>query len=536
MDDILKLNANTLVELENNKYEWNFDNNYKPSKESIRFWLWEKEFFKQDEFKTPPFHYFITDNLYRKGYDTKTIECYRGAAKSTLINVKSFLYWVFYGEIPNYGIIHYGYIASASIDLIKGHIEQIHETIINNPKLSKVFEIKKINLGDYPRLDIFNKILGRKIILEGKSPTQKIRGKKAGEGHRADFLICDDVESEESVKTTEAIAGMAVWLTEAILPSLKKGGLTILIGTPLHEDSLLSRNANSVDTTSIVVKACKRFNPLREPLLEECAWQDSYPPELIMKDYKKFKRNKNTLGFWQEIMLQLKADDAQLFDTTKLGWFSMVDQPIDLQVFVSLDAGSGSNVGLDDSAFSVIGVRPDGYWYILEIFNDKLDTIEIVNKIFSLCNKYSGDLVMESGIIANLLEPLIDNKKIEDDDDFSFDFETFIIKKNTVLATGRSGKGNGKLNVFKMHEPRVSAGKLLLPIERKLDDGFGTLVTQMEGISHSRILVPNDDVLDSVAQLELLRIASVPEMSEEEYRLRSASVSYSYSNPYSIKG
>ncbi len=530
MTDVFEYNSDVLGVLENNKYEWGFSNKYVPSRESVKFWLWEKEFFKEDEFKTPPFHYFITDNLYRDGYDTKTIECYRGAAKSTLINVKSYLYWVFYGEIPNYGVLNYGYLASASIDLIKGHIEQIYETIVNNPKLSKVFEITKINLGDYPRLDIYNRVLGRKIIMEGKSPTQKIRGKKAGEGHRADFLICDDVESEESVKSPEAIAAMAVWLTEAILPSLKKGGLTIMIGTPLHEDSLLSRNAGSEDTTSIVVKACKSFNPLREPELKDCAWQDSYPPELIMKDYKKFKRNKNTLGFWQEIMLQLKSDDTQLFNTNDLVWYSLVEQPMDLDIFVSFDAGSGKRLALDDSAFSVIGVRPDGHWYILEMFKGKIDTIEIVNKIFELCSKYVGDLVMESGIIANLLEPLIENKKIAS----GIDFEIFIIKKNTVLATGRSGKGNGKLNVFKMHEPRVSAGRLHLPLERKQDEAIGAFVVQMEGISHSRILVPNDDMLDSVAQLELLRIASVPEVSEAEYSNRSANMSYTYNTPYGI--
>jgi len=505
---------NPIIHKGNETYEWDFNNKYIPSRDTIEFFMWEREFF-ENENKTPPFHYFIMDNIIRRGFQTKSIECYRGAAKSTLVNLKYMLYLAYKGETPEGNPVRYVYLASASIDLIKGHLETIVENIDDNPKLSAIFTIKKRRMDEYPRLDIMNNATGKMFIVEGKSPTQKIRGKKAGKGFRADMLVMDDVESKESVKTAETRKAMNKWLTEDIYPSLKKtaGREIIIIGTPLHSDSILSNNTKDSGTTSVIVKACKNFSPLKLPKREECAWLDMYPPETIMQDYEFFKKNQNVLGFWQEIMMQLKSDDALLFDTGKIQWYHPREMPDDIEIFVSLDASTGRSHS-DDGVFTIVGVRPNGIWYVLNIIKGKFDIIALIDNIFKYCEFYSGNLVIEEGIIFNMLEPLIERKMIET----GVSFEILTVKRNTVLATGRSGKGNGKLNVFKMLVPRVMSGRLYLPSHKEAQDGVGELLRQMEGVTSSAILVNVDDVLDSLAQLELLEEATYQPYGEDEYQ------------------
>lgn len=491
---------NDIIKHGNNTYEWNFSKGYVPLPETIKFFLWEKEFFTNEN-KTPAFHFFIIDNLFRKGFRHKSFESYRGSAKSVLLNVKFILYLAYTGVMPNYGRVYSGILASASILLVKSHINRLILTLEGNKKLSAVLQIKKKRLDDYPMVSIDNISKGTNFILDGKSPTQKVRGQVAGIT-RYDFVMLDDVESEESVATPESIHRMVVWYTETVFPSVKKGkngGWSIMIGTPLAEKSLLTRARLADNTTTVIVKACKNFIPTVIPKPEGCAWADMYDGNSIMEDYLFFKANNNTLGFWQEIMMQLKNDDSLLFDTSKLQWYDMVDAPTDIEIFISLDASTGTLEG-DDSSFSVTGVTSNGSWYILELVNGKFNTIQLLDKIFELCKFYGGNLVIEEGTIFRMLEPLIESRSIET----GYVFEIFTVKRNTIKATGRSGKGNGKHNVFKMFSPRVNSGRLMLPSNPEFKESVGELIRQMEGVTLKRILVDKDDVLDSIAQLELL--------------------------------
>jgi len=508
---------NAVLNLGNESYEWDFSLDYVPCKESLAFWEWERNFFT-NEYPTPAFHYMLTDNFFRAGFSTKTFECYRGAAKSTLVGTKLSLYLAFLGHYPlsdgTKKPIRHIVLATASIGLAKGHMERVAETIRLSGKLSKLFTIKRARLDDYPRLDIINNLTGKMTVYEGKSPAQKSRGSSVSDGSRGDVLLLDDLESEESVNTPESRAKMSKWLTSVLGNSLAKGYLTLMIGTPLHEDSILSANIASKNVSSVKVKACKSFNPNIKTEDKDCAWSDMYNHEVILEDYNRALRNKDEGGFWREIMLEMTAQGTTLFDLDKIQWYDLVDEPKDIQKFISIDSGTGKING-DDTVFTVVGINPVGQWYVIDIIIGKYSIIEFVAKTRELVDRHKCGIVMEEGVIFNMLEPFLDDDMLQHNDSY----EIITVKRNTAFATGGygRGKGKGKLNVFKMFSVRVNSGHLFLPSNKEIAENIGLLLSQMRGVTHEAITTKKDDIIDTLAQMELEPDLSYSEVSFKDY-------------------
>ena len=504
-------NTENVKVLGNNVFEWDFNNDYTPSDETIAFFEWERSFFT-NEFHTPPFHYFMVDALYNADFTTKVFECFRGGAKSTLINTKSFLYWCYLGYKPNYGLLTYVMFASASLKLIVGHIEAIKETIENNPRLSAVLEVIKVNIDAYPFIKIYNKVTGTTILMEGKSPSQKVRGMRKGEGQRAQMLMLDDAESEESVRNQEAINNFNSWLDASIYPALvAKRPEVIIIGTPLDYKSMLEAKKNSQFSLAVRVPACRNFNPEVITRPEDCAWADNLGGEELLAKYNFMKTGTGVLAFYQEYLLRMGAGEATVFDTGLVQYYDN-SKPFDKEVFryVSLDASTGISNG-DYGAFVCIAVDLVGNWYVEDIVVGRFDVLETRDMAYKLCKRYDACLVTEAGVIYQMLLPMIEQKQRDD----NYYFDILPIKRNTSDVRGI--KGNPKINVFKRLLPRLEAKKLFLPEKSHFEEGKGWLLEQMESVTEKRTLSKHDDVIDALAQLELLEEASVPEYTVDEF-------------------
>lgn len=77
------------------------------------------------------------------------------------------------------------------------------------------------------------------ITVHGRGSGAGFRGTRVGP-HRPDLIICDDIESDEQVRSPQRRAKLENWLRRVVMPALAPGGRLIIVGSLIHHDSLLA--------------------------------------------------------------------------------------------------------------------------------------------------------------------------------------------------------------------------------------------------------------------------------------------------------
>ena len=122
-----------------------------------------------------------------------------------------------------------------------GSLDSVKKEFKDNDKIKKVFkvEVSKDAEGDsvFKHKDGFE----TRILCKGAEQIGAVRGEKFG-AYRPDLIIVDDVEDDEMVKSPERRQSLRELYDEALVPAGEKGRVEIIvIGTVLHDDSLLAR-------------------------------------------------------------------------------------------------------------------------------------------------------------------------------------------------------------------------------------------------------------------------------------------------------
>lgn len=188
------------------------------------------------ETPSPPFHFELCDKLRRvattKGRVEEVVCAPRGSAKSTWVT-NIFVLWLiaFADDLYN----RYWIIVMDKEDNAKKQLAVVKMMIEANETFREDF-------GDL-RGSVWNTaeiVTKNNVKIEAAGVTEGIRGTRFGSERPS--LICDDLESLDSVGTPERIQKMVDLFDKTIVPLgdplLSK---VFLIGTVLHQDSLLSQ-------------------------------------------------------------------------------------------------------------------------------------------------------------------------------------------------------------------------------------------------------------------------------------------------------
>jgi len=169
----------------------------------------------------PEFHVTLYDWVPK--HKRLAIAAPRGFAKSTIISRFYPIWLALFGKAKDITLI------SASETLAIGFLRDIKREIETNEKIKELF--------DDLRTDKWTE---NHIIL--KTGTQ-IRARGAGgqiRGFRPDVIICDDIETDESVESEEQRKKIKDWLFKACINTLLPDGQFIIIGTIIHPLSVLA--------------------------------------------------------------------------------------------------------------------------------------------------------------------------------------------------------------------------------------------------------------------------------------------------------
>lgn len=204
--------------------------------------LWGKFYFPHHlRDRSPYFHWIIISESYKNQYFA--CEAPRGSAKSTVLSFLKVLHRVAFKHKRFIVIVQNTYKKAV------GTLESIKDEVRWNEKFKLDFGItlEKDAEGD----TIFRGRDGyrTRILCKGVEQIGSIRGEKFG-AYRPDYILGDDMEDDEMVKSAERRTSLRELFDNALIPSGDVKSLDVdIIGTILHDDSLMAALVSKTEYT-----------------------------------------------------------------------------------------------------------------------------------------------------------------------------------------------------------------------------------------------------------------------------------------------
>jgi hypothetical protein len=167
--------------------------------------------------------------------------------------------------------------------------ENLKRELLTNPQIVKLFGPMK---SDTFSKDCWITTTGTMVLPRGAG--QQVRGMLFG-NNRPDLIIVDDLEDAESVMNPDSRQKLKDWFFADLCNCVdrsSKNWRIIVIGTVLHEDSLLVNLLEDPDWASVRLEICD--DDLKSK------WPDFMTDEEVRKLYESFKRRGQLDVFYRE--------------------------------------------------------------------------------------------------------------------------------------------------------------------------------------------------------------------------------------------
>lgn len=191
--------------------------------------------------RSPYFHWLLIEESYNSRFTA--IQAPRGSAKSTLLSFLKLIHRIAFKKKRFIVIVQNTYRKAV------GTLENIKDEVRWNENFVKDFGItlEKDAEGD----TIFRSRDGfrTRVLCKGVEQIGSIRGEKFG-AYRPDYILGDDMEDDEMVKSAERRTALRELFDNALIPAGDIKNLDVdIIGTILHDDSLMKRLVSPTEYT-----------------------------------------------------------------------------------------------------------------------------------------------------------------------------------------------------------------------------------------------------------------------------------------------
>lgn len=253
---------------------------------------------------------------------------------------------------------------------------------------------------------------GSTIVSTGWS--QQGRGLK--EGHqRPTLLVVDDPEDENNTRSSEQMDNNLEWLLSALEPSVSPEGRICVIGTPIHQRSMVKRLQDFEDWTTHHYRALYEEDGELKSL-----WPERYSVDELLEKREAMKHNGMGHLFYKEWQCQIvQGEDSpiqpshfQYWDGTLIkkqngpivnhylkithrdkdasGRPMRLDEPerIPVVVTMGIDPASSTSRTADYSTVVPVAWAANGDCYVLDYFRERVDPVVHAKEIY----RYHKDL------------------------------------------------------------------------------------------------------------------------------------------------
>lgn len=357
-------------------------------------------FFLPQMFKneTPAFHFDLVRRLLSKGNEYIAVP--RGFAKTTL--AQGVMCFIAANRLRNFVVIvEKSFTEAAEV------LSVVRETFTDNPRVLGVYKAlsKRDDQGveKEQAKETEGDLLINGVRFRAKGFNTAIRGLKSGP-FRPDFVLVDDVEEDEHVRVEEQRRKYRENFTQGILPALDIGGQVKVIGTILHNDSLLR---TLIETHGgLLLRAFELSDPQNTLL-----WPERWTYERLME--KKAQMELAGMGFSkfaQEYLNEPIDDERRSF---KLEWMqqTFTDEDIKFRTlnrYIAIDTAESKREGADYTAVSVVDWDSENNWFIQHAKRHRINSAELVQLIFDLWLRYKPlKIGVEKRAFEDQVKPLL---------------------------------------------------------------------------------------------------------------------------------
>jgi predicted phage terminase large subunit-like protein len=291
----------------------------------------------------------------------------------------------------------YGIIVSDTEGQASQFLGDIKTELIENELLKSLFGIKRI-VKDAITDIIVEMEDGWLFRIQSLGAEQKVRGRK-WRNLRPDYIICDDLENDEIVESDERREKFRNWFFKALVPSLSKKGMIIVVGTILHMDSVLMRLMNNASWCSKLYKAHAGFDDFSELL-----WREQWPEEILKEKRQEYVNDGNSEGYAQEYLNDPTSSSESFFK--KVDFKELEEEMYHLPTtnYVGVDLAISDADRRSYTVMVVGGMDSSKRLIIKHVLRFRGDANDIIDAMFEIQRLYDIDIwKVESGQIKHTL-------------------------------------------------------------------------------------------------------------------------------------
>ena len=449
----------------------------------------------------------------------------RRHAKSTAITLAYVLACVLFRDKQ------YVLIVSDTITQATQFLGDIKKELADNERIRSLFNIQGFE-KDTEDDCIVRMTDGHEFRIAAKGSEQKMRGLK-WDHKRPDLIVGDDLENDEIVLNAERRQKFKRWFYGALVPSLSQNGVIRIVGTILHEDSLLNNLMPSEWDRNTIVDPLKVYSTKQRSSwkaikyrahtedFKHLLWPENYNKEWFIAQRQDFIDRGLADVYSQEYLNEPIDETVAYFKKADFISLSSNDKDRRLHYYISADLAISEKETADYSVFVVAGVDENKIIHVKNIIRERLDGRDIVDMCINLQRIYEPELFgIEEMQVSKAIGPFLREEMIR----------TGVFLNLAVLKHG----GKDKIARARSIQGRLRAHAVKFD---KSGDWYPPFEDELCKFPRGR----HDDQVDALAYLgmmldSLVEAPTQSEIEEEEYNDELRTSGYSDAGRSSITG
>lgn len=375
---------------------------------------------------TPDFHRELWE-LCTSNHPLVAIGAPRGHAKSTAITHAYTLAALLFREHQ------FVLLVSDTEGQAVGFLGDIKKELQTNEALISLFGVKGF-VKDSEADIIVEMEDGYLFRVIAKGSEQKVRGIKWA-NKRPDLIICDDLENDEIVMNQDRRDKFKRWFRGALMPCRGPKGKIRLVGTVLHQGSLLNdllpSGKLSVDTgikvASLNPKAAWKAVKYKahNSDFSQILWKEMFPkdklqsirqeaveagyPDLYSQEYLNNPIDESVSYFRKGDFIAMTEDEKRLINQYR----NTGSGDVPLLFYAGADLAISQKERADWTVIQVVGVADNNTMFHADTIRARMDSREIVETILQLQTKWKLQwLAIEKDRISQAIGPFLKEEMV----------------------------------------------------------------------------------------------------------------------------
>lgn len=341
----------------------------------------------------------------------------RGHAKSTACTFTYVLAQIVFRQSQ------YVLIVSDTVTQASQFLADLKKELLENEHLGTLFKIK-----DFSK-DTEDDVIcecedGYRFRIAAKGSEQKLRGLK-WDHLRPDLIICDDLENDEIVMNPDRRSKFKRWFYGALVPCKSRDGKIRIVGTVLHEDSLLNNLMPRSYSKFTMSNDLKTWSTELGPWLsvKYKAHNEDFSAILWESRYNQQWFEAKKLDFFQQGLADVYSQeylnepiDESVAYFRKADFIDMSDHDRERKVnyYITADLAISEAERADYTVFVVAGMDENRILHIKDVIRDRLDGREIVDVLLALQTTYNPECIgIEAMQVSKAIGPFLREEMIK---------------------------------------------------------------------------------------------------------------------------